>query len=335
MVSWQRIRVIGLGFVGAVVIFGLLFWVVGVERILAELRAARPAYVGFVLVAVVAWLGAWSFALRIVLRSLDITLSIPRAFLVFAGAMFANNVTPFGQAGGEPITAFLVSNAADATYEQGLAAIASVDTLNFVPSISLAALGLGYYATQTTFGRKLRLAAFLVAGLACGIPLLLVGLWHYRDRLERRATALFAPISRWISALPRISVDPAALKRRLETFVGAIERIGTTRRQLSIALGFSTLGWVCQTVALWGAFRALGIEVPLLQLFFIIPIGAIAGLTPLPGGLGGIESVLISLLVAIGVASATAASAVIIFRGIVYWVPTLIGGSVVTVLWLD
>ena len=118
----------------------------------------------------------------------------------------------------------------------------------------------------------------------------------------------------------------------METFFTAIERIGSTRRQLLIALGFSTLGWLCQTVALWLAFHAVGTSVPLLQLFFVIPIGVIAGLTPLPGGLGGVESVLITLLIAIGVTAATAASAVIIFRGFMYLLPTVLGGSVVTVL---
>lgn len=241
----------------------------GIDRILTQLQAARLIYVGFVVLAVIGWLGAWSLALRTVLESLDIPLSVPRAFTIFSGATFANNVTPFGQAGGEPITAWLLSDASEATYEQGLAAIASVDTLNFVPSITLAVFGLGYYATLVTFSRKLKFASLFITVLAGGIPILIGVVWRYRNTVQRRLVSVSTSVCHWVSSLPRLSVAVTSVEQRVETFFAAIERIGSTRRQLFIALGFSTLGWLCQTVALWLAFHAVGTSVPLLQLFFV------------------------------------------------------------------
>jgi uncharacterized membrane protein YbhN (UPF0104 family) len=64
-----------------------------------------------------------------------------------------------------------------------------------------------------------------------------------------------------------------------------------------------------------------------------VPVGAIASVTPLPGGLGGIEAVLIALLVPLaGVSGATAAAAVVIHRGAIYWLPTLVGAGVSSAL---
>jgi hypothetical protein len=88
-------------------------------------------------------------------------------------------------------------------------------------------------------------------------------------------------------------------------------------------------------VGLWLAFEAIGHSIPLSIALFVVPLGAIAGVTPLPGGAGGIETVLVTLLTlatgpAIGLTVAT--SAVIIYRGAVYWVPVLIGGAVMSVL---
>jgi hypothetical protein len=54
--------------------------------------------------------------------------------------------------------------------------------------------------------------------------------------------------------------------------------------------------------------------------------------TPLPGGAGGIETVLVLLLLAAPLPQVTepvAVAAVVIFRGAVYWIPVLVGGTVV------
>jgi len=322
------------GFLGAVAILGILFWFVGVDRILTELRTARPRYVGLAVLAVLGWMAAWSLAFRAVLEGLAVAFSVPRAFLVFAGALCANNITPFGQAGGEPVTALLLADTADIEYERGLAAIASVDALNFVPSISMAVAGLGYYTTQITFGRRLRFVSAVVVALAVGIPVLVAVAWRRRGSLERRLSAVAAAVGDLLRTYLPVTVDPASLRHRIGSFFDAIERVGTDRNRLALALSLSTLGWLCHVLALWAAFQAIEVSVPVTVLLFAIPVGSIAGVTPLPGGLGGIESVLVGVLVGVGVAPAGAASAVVIYRGLVYWLPTVLGGSVIGALWV-
>lgn len=86
-------------------------------------------------------------------------------------------------------------------------------------------------------------------------------------------------------------------------------------------------------IALWVAFWAIGTAVPFSVMLFVVPIGALASITPLPGGAGGIETVLVSVLAglpSITVGLDTALAAVVIFRGAVYWIPMIIGGTVVS-----
>jgi uncharacterized membrane protein YbhN (UPF0104 family) len=60
----------------------------------------------------------------------------------------------------------------------------------------------------------------------------------------------------------------------------------------------------------------------------VIPVAAIAGITPLPGGLGGVEAVLVALLVpTTGVTVAAATAGVVIHRTATYWLPLLVGGG--------
>jgi len=270
---------------------------------------------------------------------LGVEVSPVTAFLVFAGAMFSNNVTPFGQAGGEPVTALLISRMADTEYETGLAAIASVDTLNFVPSITLALFGVTYFATEVTLGtnRNVALAAVVVVALAVGVPGLVYVGWSRRYAIERRAVSLLVPAVRLVARrLPKVPVPTeSGIERRVDGFFRAIERVAADRKSLAAALALSAAGWGCQMLGLWLAFQAIGEPIPLSVALFVVPIGAIAGVTPLPGGAGGIESVLVVLLVAApltNVSQSVALAAVVVFRGAVYWVPVVLGGAVTAVV---
>lgn len=333
--SSGRVRATILGFGGAVLVFALLFYLVGVDDLVAELSHADLRLVAVVVAATLGWLVTWSVSLRTVLSILGVPLSYLRAFYVFSGAMFANNVTPFGQAGGEPLTALLISQITDAEYERGLAAIASVDTLNFVPSITIALMGAIYYATEVTLGtnRDLALAIVAVVALAVTVPTIGYLAWQRRYEIEARGIELLTPRIQWVAKhVPRVPVPTRdGIENRINGFFRAIERIATNPRGLALALGMSALGWIFQMLGLWLSFRAIGINIPLSIALFVVPIGAIAGVTPLPGGAGGIESVLVLLLLAAPLPTVTksaAVAAIVIFRGAVYWIPILIGGTV-------
>jgi uncharacterized protein (TIRG00374 family) len=331
-----NVRATVVGFAAATVVFAVLITVAGVDDLLATLRAANARAVALVGAATLGWLLAWAVSLHTVLGVLGVGCSYPSAFLLFSGATFANNVTPFGQAGGEPITAFLISRVTDAEYERGLAAIASVDTLNFVPSITIALLGAGYFATEVALGanRSLLVAVGGVVALAVLVPSVVYLGWQRRYGLEARLVSGMTPVVRALARrLPRVPVPaPDGIETRIDGFFRAIERVAATPRGLSVALAASTTGWLCQTAALWVAFEAIGVSVPVSVVFVVVPIGAIAGVTPLPGGAGGIETVLVLLLLAAPlpqVTQAAAVAAVVIFRGAIYWLPVLIGGIVV------
>jgi uncharacterized protein (TIRG00374 family) len=125
------------------------------------------------------------------------------------------------------------------------------------------------------------------------------------------------------------------VERRVDGFFRAIERVADNPQALATAMALSTAGWGCQMVGLWLAFRAVGVPIPFSIALFVVPIGAIAGVTPLPGGAGGIESVLVVLLVAAplpNVTKSVALAAVVVFRGAVYWVPVVLGGVVTAVV---
>jgi len=327
------------GFVGALAVLAVLVWVVGVDRTVSALLSADPAILPLVGAVAVVWLTAWGLALWSVLRALGSPVRTHVAVLAYAGAVFSNNITPFGQAGGEPLSALLISSAADTEYETGLAAIASIDTAHFVPSVGFAVAGFTFVAASAVrLGRDLLFAAGAVAALAVGLPVAAFVGWRYRYELEDAVVRLLTPVIRWVGrVVPKWSPPTAErIAARIESFFAAIERIATDRRTLLQTLGFSALGWAALACSLWLSLYAVGYVVPASVPLLVVPVGSIASLAPLPGGSGAIETVLVTLLVSTtAVPAAVAASAVLIHRGATYLLPMLVGAGVASALGAD
>lgn len=336
MIGDIDLRTTLIGFLGAFCAFAIAIWFIGYRDIVSALSKTTPPILPVIVIVAACWLTAWGLSLRTVLDVLGVSMTIPAAVLVFASATFANNVTPFGQAGGEPVSALLISRASDSEYETGLAAIASVDALNFVPSIALAIGGLGYFAVTTTFNTDLRFAAAAVSGFTLIILTAVYIGWHHRYQLEQIVVDILTPLSRRVGVIvPRLSPPSReTLAYRIENFFTAIERVATNPRGLLLALMFSTIGWVGLATSLWLSLFALGYTVSPAVVLVAIPAGAMASITPLPGGLGGVAAVLGALVAATtgSISTASVTAAVLIHRGATYVLPTMVGGGVAAVL---
>ncbi|MUW14662.1 flippase-like domain-containing protein [Halorubrum sp. CBA1125] len=315
-----------IGGLAALGILAALFVLVGVERVVSTVLSADPTFVAATAGLALCWLAAWSLMLRTVLASLSVSLSVTTSFLVYAGAVFANNVTPFGQAGGEPVAAALISKVSGSRYETGLVGIASVDVLNVVPSIALVFLGVGYYAASTAIGDRLEVAVAVAVGLVAAIVTGIAFVWRYRQAVIARLPGAVGGAVGRFDRFDAAAVE-TSLTDRLRHFFDDIERVGTSRRRLVAVVGLSLAGWLFQAAALTAAFAAVGHDVSPAITLFVVPLAYVAGATPLPGGLGGIEAAFVALLVpTTGVAASTVTAAVLVFRGGVYWLPVVIGG---------
>ena len=324
-----------LAFLAALVVLGVVLWLVGLGEVTAALTRADRGTVALLLPVVAVWLTAWGLSLYVVLRALGASIRPHQAVFVFTAALFSNNITPFGQAGGEPVSAMFIASASDSEYENGLAAIASVDTLHFIPSLAGATVGLGYAAlTAVQLTEDLRVAAAAVATLAAVVPTAGYLVWRYRGRVEDIAVTRLGPLIRAVGRAVPVASAPsaAAIERRVGGFFQSIARVAADRRALVAATLLSALGWLCLSTSLWLSLTAVGASLPFLSVLFVVPVGMIAGVTPFPGGLGGIDAAFVALLVPLGVPASLAAAAVVVHRGATFWLPTVVGGGAAAVL---
>ena len=317
-----------LGFAVAGLLVYLLGVAIGWERTLRRLETARLGWVLAAFVASALSLAAWAKSWQLVLAAGGTRVSYRQIVVTFYAATFANYVTPFGQAGGEPFVAYVLSQDTDASYEESLASVVTADLLKLLPFLNAAVLGIGYLIARWGLTETTDHFAIALASLTVGMPAVVVACWHYRAAVRRTILRGLDPLTRRV---PGVSVEDA--RARIDRLYGSIERIAASPRHLVAAAGYAYVGWICFALPLYFTGLALDLPIPALLVCFVVPATVVAGLVPTPGGLAAIEGTVVGLLSALTAMSAADALAVAtVYRLAVYWFVLAAGG--IAALWV-
>ena len=310
------------GFAVALVLLGLLAAGIGIEEIAAELADADPRWLALGCLSTAVGLLSWARAWQVVLRVVGVSVSFRKLVVTYYAATFANYVTPLGQAGGEPFIAYVLSRDTEASYEDSLASVVTADLLNLLPFFTFAAVGTAVLAVRTTLPQEIQGVAVALAVFAVGVPAVAGAGWRFRMPLGRLLVRVASPVARRTRFL---SVE--SIRERLRELNEAFERIAADPRALAHALVFSYVGWLFFALPLYFAVLAVGGTISLWLVFFIVPASTLAGLTPSPGGLGGVEAALVGLLVVLaGFTTASGYATATIYRLASYWFALGVGG---------
>jgi putative heme transporter len=153
-------------------------------------------------------------------------------------------------------------------------------------------------------------AAVLVAG--AGAVAALPG--DFERKLQRRADGS----GRFAHWLARAATVPALAASGVRT---ALELVRSREPGVLGAIAW----WGFDISVLWAMFHAFGTAPPFTVIWMAYFVGTLGNLLPLPGGLGGVEGGMIGAFAAFGVDFNLAVLAVISYRGISFWLPTVPG----------
>lgn len=96
-------------------------------------------------------------------------------------------------------------------------------------------------------------------------------------------------------------------------------------RERDTALLGAVAWWAFDIAVLWACFHAFGEPPPVAVVVMAYFTGMLANVLPLPGGVGGVEGGMIGALLAFGVGGGLAVVAVLSYRAIAFWLPTVPG----------
>jgi uncharacterized membrane protein YbhN (UPF0104 family) len=149
---------------------------------------------------------------------------------------------------------------------------------------------------------------FGVAGAVAALP----------GDVERRLEARAARSGRLAHWLAHAVTAPALAASGVRT---AIELIRSRDPGLLGAVAW----WGFDLSVLWAMFHAFGSPPSFAVIWMAYFIGTLGNLLPLPGGLGGVEGGMIGAFAAFGVDFNLSVLAVLSYRGISFWLPTVPG----------
>jgi uncharacterized membrane protein YbhN (UPF0104 family) len=162
-------------------------------------------------------------------------------------------------------------------------------------------------------------ALTIVPAIAAAIMIAVVGAMALLpDDIERRLQSWASGsgrLARWVA----LGVTaPALAASGVRT---AIELIRSRDPGLLGAVAW----WGFDISVLWAMFHAFGSPPPFTVIWMAYFLGMLGNLLPLPGGLGGVEGGMIGAFAAFGVDFNLAVLAVLSYRGISFWLPTIPG----------
>lgn len=320
------------GLVVGVAIIAAALALLGPREVFETVRAANVVLVAASVVVGTTSVIVYAEAFRRLRRRLEPTPFGGGFHATYYSAQFVRLSLPVGSASFPAILAYVLSREGETSFEQDLAVATAADLLGYTTSFLLAFVGLGaFLLTSDGLANGPVLAAAVGVGVLLVVTLATLAVlvswpWIVDRIVHWTASAIRATVGR-LSDRVHEAVQPSVVAERLATFHETIELLGNARSDVVVATGLTVVSWTMIVLPLWLNFVAVGQWVPFAVVLFAVPAGNLLGFVPLPGGLGGVELAIGTVVVAAtGVGVQTVAAAILLYRLATYWVPMLVGG---------
>ncbi len=220
-------------------------------------------------------------------------------------------------AGGVALTAWALRRSGMAARTVACRMIAFMALLYGVYMATLVICGLGLYVGlfpgPAPFAITVVPAIFGAAVIAVFLGVSLLP----RD-FERLVVRAHEGGGRFAAVLRRIATAPAAVATGVRTAIALV-------RSRDVHLLGAVAWWGFDIAVLWACFHAFGSAPPQAVIVMAYFVGMIANTLPLPGGIGGVDGGMIGAFTAFGVSVDVSIVAVLAYRAIAFWLPTVPG----------
>jgi len=266
-----------------------------------------------------------SLAWQEIAKKFDYNVPIWDVFLIYMSCIFMNNLIPSGSFSGETTRIYFLDKiAGNSRIDRSSATVAATRIITAIPFIVGTMVGLAYLALATD-------APAWTLATCSGITVILVclnigffGVCYADGWLER----IIFPIVDHIERIFRVHIDRGMCSGIMSQFRESMNMLASHKRTLFISTFWAVVGWLCMTLVAAITFRSMGVSVPLRAVFAVYTVMIFLQMLPLflPGGIGLVDIVMITLFTAIGVPTHSAVAASILIRLIQLWFLTAFGG---------
>jgi putative heme transporter len=239
------------------------------------------------------------------------------SYLITMAGLAATRLFAAAGAGGVALTAWALRRSGMQRREVAERMIAFLVLLYGVYVVAMLVCGIGLRTGLLPGAAPF--AMTIVPAIVAGIALLLVlPLALVPEDVDRRLASLAARRPRAALWLRRLALAPASMR-------GGIRFAIQKTLHPDLAMLGVVAWWAFNIAVLWASFHAFGDPPPLAVLVQAFFVGMLGNLLPLPGGIGGVDGGMILAFVAFGVDGGLAVLAVLAYRLLAFWLPTVPG----------
>lgn len=264
-------------------------------------------------------------AWRRVAIKFDCRMSVADAFLMYLSCIFLNNLIPSGSFSGETARIYFLEKIASPGIDKSSATVAATRIITAVPFFFGVVIGMAYLVLETSAPAWAIATCSGIAVVLLGINAIFVGICFSSGWLE-------GIISRLIEFVERVfhrRVDRSMCIGIVRRFHSAMSGFTEHRWTIAVSTAWAFAAWLCMNLVAFVTFRSMGIEVSMWAIFAVYAVMIFIQMLPLvlPGGIGLVDIVMITLFSAIGVPTSYAVAATILSRLIQLWFLTIAGGA--------
>jgi uncharacterized protein (TIRG00374 family) len=276
---------------------------------------------------------AWWIAVAVVLEVLSLGsyiamfqgVSVPpgspitwrESYQITMAGLAATRLLAAGGAGGVAVTAWALRRSGMERREVAERMIAFLVLLYGVYMVAMVVCGVGLY-TGLFPGRHPFAITIGPAIFGAVVILSFLAIAFVPEDLEPRLGWLTRHSRKLAGWVRRLATAPALLS-------GGVHFAWQKLRHPDWAMIGTVTWWGFNIAVLYAAFRAFGQPPPVAVLIQAYFVGLLGNLLPLPGGIGGVDGGMIGALVAFGVSGSLALIAVLVYRLLAFWLPTIPG----------
>jgi uncharacterized protein (TIRG00374 family) len=289
----------------------------GLNHTWGELRRGDPVLLAVAAVSETVSIAGYALLFRTVFGRGAPRINLRTSVEIPLAGIAAIRLLATAGAGGIAVTAWALSRGGMSSRLIACRMVASLTVQYAVYLGALIVLGIGLFTGVIPGGGSFALT-ILPAILSAGLAALLLSMVLVPSDFERR----LAPFARRKGRIGRLAgmlgKAPVTLGSGVRTAIQLV-------REGHIGLVGVLAYWVFDIAALALSFRAFGAEPPVAVVAMGYFLGTLGSLLPIPGGIGGVEGGMIGAFVAFGVHADHAVVAVLAYRAISFWLPTLPG----------
>jgi len=243
----------------------------------------------------------YAFTWKEVFEISDIELTYFSSLKVVLANIFVNNVTPFGNIGGEAAITYIISKITDYNSGKIFSSIFIASIMNFAPLGSILVLGL-LITGQKTILMNLTLLIFL----------LIIFRKYFLGKRQLPDSI--------------IQIIPQKVLKFFNDFLLASNNLLEHKLRLIFLLGITHLAVIFDVISIIIIAQAYGGSLYSPLILLVVPLARVANYFPTPGGSGSYESAMIGLLTFfMNLEPVVAVSTVVTYRAVTYYVGLLFG----------